>query len=415
MSDRYKMPYWLAGSQPLRRYPWLAEDENCEYLVLGGGMTGSLLAYRLAQSGARTCLITEQPVGYGGCAYGTGILEYDGNFSFVQLGKRIGRGAASRCLQNYRQALEDVEALCAELGEETGCERCDLLSFAAGNGHEDYFHTEYLLRRHNGYSVEYLDKTSARERYPFPVGDGVLSKGLAAVLDPYRFCQALVKQACKQYGLRCFERTRAVDVDLSHGKATVTTDTLHKVEADCLVLATGMDQNEYLHRYISKKTSFLVVTKPVKGLSGYGHATVLRGEEGSGFHIRALPDDRLLISGADSLLGGGDHRLMKLPGNDRLEELHAAKLLKILQNIYYGAEELEADHCSVSVYGCTADMLPVIGRHEEYDHVFFCMESGPENPLTAQIAAQQLLSGEEEALYSPHRKHPLLRRTLFGA
>ena len=34
MSDRYKMPYWLAGSQPLRRYPWLAEDENCVYCVL---------------------------------------------------------------------------------------------------------------------------------------------------------------------------------------------------------------------------------------------------------------------------------------------------------------------------------------------------------------------------------------------
>ena len=107
--------YWTNQTGPVRQYPWLASDESCEVLVLGGGMTGALLGYRFAEDGNDVCLLTKLPVGYGATAFNSGILEYDNNLSLVQLGKSIGRQTAVDCLNRYRDALDSIETLFDEL------------------------------------------------------------------------------------------------------------------------------------------------------------------------------------------------------------------------------------------------------------------------------------------------------------
>ena len=88
--------YWTNQASPARQYPWLASDERCEVLVLGGGLTGALLGYRFAGDGNDVCVVSRLPVGYGATAFGSGILEYDGNLSLVQLGKSTGPGGVGK-------------------------------------------------------------------------------------------------------------------------------------------------------------------------------------------------------------------------------------------------------------------------------------------------------------------------------
>lgn len=411
--------YWTNQTSPIRQYPWLASDERCEVLVLGGGLTGALLGYRFAGDGNDVCVVSRLPVGYGATAFGSGILEYDGNLSLVQLGKSIGRQAAVEYLERCRDALDSIEALCEELSADAGFQRRDILSYTSDGNHGDFFHTEYLVRRHNGFEIEYLDRAATRDHYSFPVEDGILSAGMGAELDPYRFTQALMDRASREYGLRCYENTEAVSIDLSNGKVTVRTSTGRTVHADRLVLATGLGQNDYLKLLSGRRTVYTVVTEPVDHFIGYESRILLRNDEGSGFHVRTTPDNRLMITGSDSLFSGADRRLLKLAGGGRLEALRYERLTEKLRRMFCGIDRITPAYCSAGSYGCTADLLPVIGETEDYRGVYFCLDSGPENALTAEIAADLLMRryhGEPAGtkLFSPSRK-TLSRRLPFGS
>ena len=91
----------------------------------------------------------------------------------------------------------------------------------------------------------------------------------------------------------------------------------------------------------------------------------------------------------------------------------------MLDEMFCGIGGIVPCHCFSGTYGYTADMLPVIGEHEDYQNVYFCMESGPENALTAEIAADLLMrlyhnEPYELKLFSPKRRS-LARRAIFGA
>lgn len=410
--------YWTNQTGPVRQYPWLASDESCEILVLGGGMTGALLGYRFAEDGNDVCLITKMPVGYGTTAFNSGIMEYDNNLSLVQLGKSIGREQAVDCLERYRDALDSVETLCSGLEPETGFRRSDVLSYTSDGNHGDFFHTEYLVRRHNGFEVEYLDRAATRDNYSFPVEDGILSSGMGAEIDPYRFSQALLNTASKEYGLRCYENTEAVSIDLQNGHIVVKTGTGRMIHAKRLVMANGLEQNEYLHLLSGRRAVFTVVTEPVDSFAGYDSRVLLRNDEGSGFHVRTTPDNRLLITGSDSLFSGVDRRFSKLAAIEKFAGLRYERLTKTLQEMFCGIGRIVPAYCYAGTYGVTADLLPVIGETGDYPGVYFCMESGPENVLTAEIASDLLMRhyhGESMGikLFAPSRK-PLARRLAFG-
>lgn len=418
MSQTTGRPFWTSGTSPAKQYPWLSSDESCEILVLGGGATGALLGYRFAEDGSDVCLLTRRPAGYGATAFGSGILEYDSNLSLVQLGKSIGRQAAVDCLNRYKAALDHVEELCSSL-DETGWTRRDILSYTSDGDHGDFFHTEYLVRRHSGFPVEYLDRRGTRDDYSFPVEDGILSKELGAEVDPYRFTQSLLKRASKEFDFRCYENTEAVSIDLSDNRVTVQTNTGRTIYADKLVFATGLSQNDYLKSLAGKKAVFTVVTEPVASFTSYEDRALLRNDEGRGFHIRTTDDDRLMITGSDSLFSGVEHRFSKASGFRKLEELRYEKLTKYLREMFCGIDDIAPAYAYTATYGYTADLLPVIGEIPDYRNVYFCMESGPENILTAEIAAELLLAryhGEEPGakLFHPGRK-TLSRRAIFGA
>ncbi len=383
--------YWTNQTSPVRQYPWLSLDENCEVLVIGGGVTGALLGYRFAEDGLNVCLISKLPIGYGASAFSSGILEYDNNLSLVQLGKNIGRQAAVECLERYRDALDSIETLCSELKLETGFQRRDVLSYTSDRSHGDFFHTEYLVRRHNGFDVEYLDRAATRDQYSFPVEDGILSTGMGAEIDPYQFAQALLNQASERYGLRCYENTEAVSIDVSGGRVVVKTGTGHTIFAERLIMATGLEQNDYLRLFSGKRAVFTVVTEPVDGFAGYDSRVLLRNDEGSGFHIRTTPDNRLLITGSDSFFAGVDRRFSKLAGFGKLADLRYERMIRVLREMFCGIGRIIPAYCYAGTYGITADLLPVIGEAEGYPNVCFCLESGPENALTAEVAADLLI------------------------
>ncbi|WP_228410981.1 FAD-dependent oxidoreductase [Chryseobacterium taklimakanense] len=55
-------PFWLVKNGILESYPSLRENIETEILIVGGGITGSLIAHQCIKEGYKTVLIDKREV-----------------------------------------------------------------------------------------------------------------------------------------------------------------------------------------------------------------------------------------------------------------------------------------------------------------------------------------------------------------
>ncbi|MER3462414.1 MAG: hypothetical protein C4342_05345, partial [Armatimonadota bacterium] len=82
--------FWPIQNGLLRVYPPLARDERCEVAVIGGGITGALVAYHLVQAGLETVVLDRRDVGMGSTAASTALLQYAIDTHLTDLVGRVG-------------------------------------------------------------------------------------------------------------------------------------------------------------------------------------------------------------------------------------------------------------------------------------------------------------------------------------
>ena len=56
-------PYWLLKNGLLCEYPALRNTLKVDYLVMGGGITGALTAWYLAQAGIQVAVVDRRHIG----------------------------------------------------------------------------------------------------------------------------------------------------------------------------------------------------------------------------------------------------------------------------------------------------------------------------------------------------------------
>lgn len=77
MDLRSGHPFWRLKTGLLADHPSLKHDESCEVAVIGGGITGSLVAYHLVQEGVETVLVDKRDVSASSTAASTALLLYE--------------------------------------------------------------------------------------------------------------------------------------------------------------------------------------------------------------------------------------------------------------------------------------------------------------------------------------------------
>ncbi|MFN7100263.1 MAG: FAD-dependent oxidoreductase, partial [Flavobacterium sp.] len=69
-------PFWLVKNGILHSYPSLQENISTDILVVGGGITGSLIAHQCIEDGHKTVLIDRREIGHGSTSATTSMLQY---------------------------------------------------------------------------------------------------------------------------------------------------------------------------------------------------------------------------------------------------------------------------------------------------------------------------------------------------
>ena len=70
-------PYWLIKNGIINSYPSLRTDEVCEVLVVGGGITGALIAHQCIRDGFKTIIIDKREMVNGSSSSTTSLLQYE--------------------------------------------------------------------------------------------------------------------------------------------------------------------------------------------------------------------------------------------------------------------------------------------------------------------------------------------------
>ena len=68
-------PYWTVKNGLLGVYPALKADERCEVAILGGGITGALIADHLSSAGIDVIVLDKRECGWGSTSASTALLQ----------------------------------------------------------------------------------------------------------------------------------------------------------------------------------------------------------------------------------------------------------------------------------------------------------------------------------------------------
>lgn len=378
-------PHTAANPQ----YPVLNESASCELLIIGGGMTGAILAYIASGLGIDTILLEKAQMGSGSTSANTGLLQY---CSDKQLSSCIHSFGEDNGVQFYQQCLNAVKGIkdiAGKLKEDVQFRDRNSLYFASTAEDVPKLREEYDTLNRYGFPVYWLTKEEIEGRFPFSKENAIYTEGDAEI-NPYRFVHALLQSAGEK-GARLYASSPVTGFDLKASDGIICRSGTHTIHANHVILATGYQQLLRKARGSYNAQSFALVTEPVPFLDKWHERCLIWETARPYLYLRTTPENRIIIGGLDERLGpGGLEQTRYIRKSDLLLEQLAA--------LFPDAKGVKAEYCWGAVFGQSHDGLPFIGRHPDHPNCWIVENYGGNGTVYSYIAAMltmKAIKGEE--------------------
>lgn len=397
MDLRTDSPYWLMKNGFLYSYPSLDRSLNTEVAIMGGGITGALVAYHLSQAGIPCILLDKRKIGMGSTCASTALLQYEIDTPLKDLIDYVGYQQANQSYLMCIEAIAKIEKITQELTAEVSFKRCSSFYYASQKKDVEELRQEYKLRRDIGIELEFWPKEQIEKTFPFS-SPAALFSAEGAQIDAYRFTHELLQQAQKNETL-VFDDTTVTQLTHHRKGVTLATEHGHIVKAKKLIMACGYESQQYLSKkVVDFNSSFAVVSEPFENTNLWYENCLIWETARPYLYLRTTSDNRVLI-------GGKDEPFYNPKKRDALNNKKAAQLTKAFHKRFPDLP-FRADFQWAGTFAETADGLPYIGVVAERPHTYFAMGFGGNGIVFSMLAAEiigDLLLG---------RKNPTTK--LFG-
>lgn len=382
MDLRSGQSWWPLKNGLLASYPRLGADTTCEVAVIGGGITGALVAHRLTAAGVDVVLLDRRDVAAGSTAASTALLFHEVDTELRELIPRVGERHAVRAYRMGLEAVDEIETLCSELGDDCDFERKPSLYLARERRELRGLRAEFALRAGHGFEVEFLDARALRACSSLRASGAIRSNGNAQV-DPFRLTHRLL-QAAAAAGLRIYDRTEVVKIRRTRSGVRLKTSTGARVDARKLVFATGYESEHYLRRPIGTLySSFVAASEPLPSFDGWPQRALIWEAARPYTYLRTTADGRALI-------GGGDVRFASAHRSDALLARKTKALTRAFGKLLPDLE-FELAYAWAGTFGDSEDGLAHIGESAEWPGAYFAAGYGG-NGITFGVIAARLLT-----------------------
>ncbi len=369
---------WFAALQHVKRLD-LGEDIKCDALVVGGGITGSLIAERLTRQGLDVVVIDRELPGRGSTAASTSMLLWEIDRSLTQLTQTYGFERAARAYRTSLQAVAGLKSLVLQLAVPCDMRDRDSLYLAAGDTSKELC-DEHELRQRAGLPGDFLDHAMLLDAFGIARAGAIVSPG-AADADPMQLARGLLGIAVAR-GARLFEE-EAVEYDAAARSVGVQLQNGRQIEARSVVLATGYVMPSIIHSTIHKISSSWAIATTPQPQNIWKDGALIWEDSKDYLYARSTRAGRIIIGGEDS------DDVIEPEERDRLISEKSRALAQKLAALWPVAK-VEIEFRWSGTFDTTSDGLPLIGPVPGAKGIYAAYGYGG-NGITFSFLAAQLI------------------------
>ncbi len=374
-------PFWSVSNGLPANYPSLQRDVVCDAVVIGGGITGALVAVHLVEAGVKTLLIDKRDIGTGSTSGSTALLQYEIDVPLRELVQKIGPASATRSYALCHEAIGKLEHLAARLKIDCGFERKPSLFLARHQREIPELREEFALRRKMGLALEFFDAAAIRKRFPFSRPAALFSQDGGQV-DPHRLTHGLLA-AGKRAGLEVCDRTEMARLEQTRRGVRLTTKNGFHITARRAVIAAGFESKALLRGEAGTLLStYALISEPLPKIAEW-HKQCLIWESGSPYlYLRTTREGRVIV-------GGEDEDFVNPKQRDVLISQKTRTLVKKFARLFPEVK-LEVAYAWAGTFATTNDGLAYIGTHPRFPHACFALGYGG-NGITFSLIAAEII------------------------
>ena len=374
--------FWLLKNGLLYSYPSLQKDISCDFLVVGGGITGALVSHALMDEGYQVILIDKRDIGQGSTSATTSMLQYEIDEPLVSLSVKIGEEGAATCYKEGIVAIDKLAMLIKDLKIDCDFSKKKSLYIAHAESAIDMLKKEFEIRNRHNLGVTWLDEATLLEKF------GINSKGAiysdcAASIDAYKLTHELIAHNVKR-GMQVFDQTEVSLLDSKSNKPLLSTDSGCKITCEKVIYCNGFEATEMIKENIANLFyTYAAVSEQNKREAEKIDDVLIWNTDSPYTYMRTTTDGRILIGGEDSAF---NVPLLE----EKIKKIKGKILIDKMQQIIPGVNFIE-DFTWAGKFGSTKDGLPYIGASPEYTNAYFVLGFGG-NGIVFSIQAMDLIT-----------------------
>ncbi len=377
-------PFWLVKDGLKHSYPSLRENIETEILIIGGGITGSLLAHQMIKDGYKTVLVDRREIGNGSTSATTSMLQYEIDVALFKLSEMIGKEGAEKSYWACYDSIDDLQNIAKEVKSDCGFEKKKSLYFAALKKDVPLLKKEFEARKTAGFPVKWLSEDDINKQFKIENTFGGILSEQGGSIDAFCLAHDILHYNYKK-GLQIFDKTDIIKFDYRKTGVTATTDYGNTIKAKKVIFCNGFESTEIIKdKFVDLLSTYAIVgeqcdkeyNKELNGLLVWNTADPY-------IYMRTTDDNRILI-------GGEDEEFVNAQKRDALLFDKEKKLVRKIDK-YLPENNFRTDFVWAGTFGETKDGLPYIGEHPNFPSAYFVLGFGG-NGITFSVIGMAMAS-----------------------
>lgn len=363
-------------------------DRENEILIVGGGISGAISAYRLSKEGYNVTLIEQAEIGYGSTSANTGLIQYMSDKGICDFSKQIGKEKASNFYLDSVKAVntlikinDEVEQLKTETFKIT-----ESLILATEEKKITDVKNEVETQKSLGIDAKYLNQSELENLNIDAFG--ALKAAPDINLNPFGFVNRLIYKSINEYGLVVIENAKFKSLKQDSNSLDVIVELDGKKlnrNFNKVIFATGYNPPEFLLSNLNKlqlNKTYVTVSKNDVDIKEAGN--FLTWEVKTPYtYFKKTFEDKVMIGGLDE--EGEELIPEKIKSNEsKLIELTKEMLIK--KDI-----TIEPEYSYTAIFGESEDDLPYMGVLPENNNIFVICGVGGNGTVYSTIASEIIL------------------------
>lgn len=375
---RSGQPVWTMNGMPRIPAPPLEGDGAADVVIVGGGVSGALVADALLQAGLSVIAIDRREFGRGSSAASTALLATELDRPLTQLADEVGGERAARAYWRSAAAVGFLRARIRDLRLQAGF-RDRASVYLPGNVLGlTALRRECEARARIGLRSRFVEGEALHRPTSLQIAGAIVTAG-SAEADPLRLVGGLWRSAIAR-GASLHAPVEAREVRESRTGVTVTTADGARIKARHAVFATGYELLPFVPAAASDiHSTWAIATAPQAVWSS--RALIWEASDPY-FYARTTLDGRIVAGGEDEPFADDDKR----------DALIAQKSKAIARKIaaLWPSLDPTPEFRWTGSFGESRTGLPMIGRIPGMDRCFAVLGYGGNGFTFSAIAAQMI-------------------------